>query len=80
MGDRRGVALEHLHPVLFFEHLGLEAKLIEVLGHALEVDGDRRLLEVVDLLGPDQCVLAYELAITVLTGAGLTCVLDLGGG
>ena len=77
MRYRRGVAFEHLNSVLFLQHLRLKAKLIQVLGHALEVYGNRWLLQIVDLLGSDQCEFAHQPAITFLARTTLTLVLGL---
>ena len=77
MRYRRGVGFEHRHSVLLLQHLRLKAKLIQVLGHALEVYGNRWLLQIVDLLGSDQCELAHQPAITFLARATLTLVLGL---
>ena len=48
MGYRRGVALKSLVAVLFFEYLSFETHLLNIFGHVLEENSDRRLALVVD--------------------------------
>lgn len=63
MRDSRGKALQGLISILLLKNLALEAYLVDMLGHVLEVDRYYRAVQVFYILGSYHGVVLFKLRL-----------------